>query len=90
MHGAGGLRQGADAVTYIRPAVVACLELCCSHPGLPVRGPAPCGDSLAGPGPPLRNVNAAADHQRFQERLTMIIDPLLVVLVSVRMLVRGR
>jgi hypothetical protein len=29
------------------------------HPGLPVGGPAPCGYSLAGPGPRLRNMNTA-------------------------------
>src|SRR6266566_5819558 len=50
LHGAGGLRQRAGAVTYIRTAVVTCLELCCSPPpGLPVSGPAPSGYSLARP-----------------------------------------
>jgi len=53
LHGAGGLRQRAGAVTSIYgPAVVACPELCCSHPGLPVRRPAPLWLQPGGPESP--------------------------------------
>ena len=46
----GELRQrGSCSDLYIRPAVVTCLELCCSHLGLPVSGPAPSGYSPARP-----------------------------------------
>jgi hypothetical protein len=52
LHGVGGLRHRADAATYVRPAIVTCLELCCPYPGVPVSGPAPSDDSLARPGCP--------------------------------------
>jgi hypothetical protein len=75
LHGANGLSTAAGRCCdlYIRPALVTCLELCCSPtPGIPVSGSALSGYSLARPGTRLRNVNAAAGPQRLQARLTPI------------------
>jgi hypothetical protein len=54
-----GYSEQDCAVAYIGPAVVTCLETCCSHPGLPISGPAPSGYSQPGLGGWLRNVSAA-------------------------------
>ena len=70
LHGVGGLRHRADAATYVRPAIVTCLELCCPYPGVPVSGPAPSDDSLARPGCPATQCERDGGPQRLQARLT--------------------